>query len=304
MNPERNRIRNAAAVALFGALLVACETDNVTDLTDDRPVLRVVIAPGEAVFPAGSVALTGADPAGPPEQIDVTLTGFSPLTGGSYQLWLYDGGTGSYAAVDATFYPAGDMEMATMGATFEPTSSEVVYRAKVEASTDLDLGDFTHVAVSAESGRSAAPSGGAFLFHEYVDADGVWQGGAMTFGQVGSDGSIQPFVVGGSGRASFYENSLLVELRRLPAPPPGLHYQSYLVSFTGPDVTTVSRANTIILDARGNASDRLEESAVGDFGSFTHYLLVLEADGIPSITEMRVQQSDDYRNKFKEYFGG
>ena len=303
MNPERKRIRGALAVAALGALLVACETDNVTDLTGERPVLKVVLAPGEAVFPSGSVALSGTAPSAPPERIDITLTGFSPLSAGSYQLWLY-GGTGSYAAVDAAFHPAGDTAMTTMGATFEPSSSEAVYHAEVEASAALDLGDFTHVAVSAEPGEAASPSGGAFLFHRYLDADGTGRDGAMIFGRVGPDGEIEPFAAGGSGTASFYENSLLVELRRLPAPPPGLHYQSYLVSFTGPNVTTFSRGNTITLDARGNGSDMLAQSVVGDFRSFTTYLLVLEPDGIPSITEMRVQQSDDYSNKFKDFFGG
>ena len=65
-----------------------------------------------------------------PGQIDVTLTGFSPLSGGSYQLWMHNAGSGSYAAVDATIYPDGDMEMMMMGSTFSPTSSEDVYHAK------------------------------------------------------------------------------------------------------------------------------------------------------------------------------
>ena len=62
MNPVRKRIRlHAAGVALCGALLVAaCQTDNVTDLTEDRPVLKMVIAPGDAVYPSGSVALSKA----------------------------------------------------------------------------------------------------------------------------------------------------------------------------------------------------------------------------------------------------
>ena len=61
MKLERMRLRNAVGVALFGALLVAaCETDNVTDLTEDRPVLKVVLSPGDAVYPSGSVALSKA----------------------------------------------------------------------------------------------------------------------------------------------------------------------------------------------------------------------------------------------------
>ena len=62
MKAARKRIRlHAVGVALCGALLVAaCETDNVTDLTDDRPVLKMTIAPGDAVFPSGSVALSKA----------------------------------------------------------------------------------------------------------------------------------------------------------------------------------------------------------------------------------------------------
>ena len=258
-------------------------------------------------FPTGPVPNApelsgGANAFAAPGQIDLTLTGFSPLSGGSYQLWVY--GSGSYAAVDATIYPDGDMDMMMMGSTFSPSSSEDVYHAKMEASMDLNFGDFSHVAVSAESGTSGSPSGGPFLFQEYLTSDNLMQQGAMTFGSMGSDGAITPFSAGGSGTASFYETSLLVDLRRLPAPPPGLHYQSYLVSFTGPAVTNSARGNTITLDARGNGADRLDQGAIGDFGSFSTYLLVLEPDGIQSITEMRVQQSDDYTNKFKEFFGG
>ena len=305
MYRERGRMRGAMGAALVGALVAAgCETDNLTDLTADRPVLRVLVAPGEAVFPAGSVTPSGADATGAPERLDVTLTGFSPLTGGAYHLWLYNAASGSYAAAEAAIRPADNVDMVTTGATFEPSASEAVYRARVETSAELSLGDHTHVAVSAEPGRSSAPAGGAFLFQRYLDAAGRAQGGAMTFGRPASDGAITPFAAAGAGTASFYEGSLLVELRRLPAPPPGLHYQSYLVSFTGPVVTTFSRGNTITLDARGNAADRLEQSVVGDFGSFSTYLLVLEPDHVPSITEMRVQQSDDYRTKFMQYFGG
>ncbi len=268
-----------------------------------------VINNAMAPFPTGPVPNApelsgGMNAFAAPGQIDVTLTGFSPLSGGSYQLWMHNAGSGSYAAVDATIYPDGDMDMMMMGSTFSPSSSEGVYHAKMEASMDLNFGDFTHVAVSAESGQSGSPSGGPFLFQEYLTSANLMQQGAMTFGHLASDGEIQPFSGGGSGSASFYENSLLVDLNRIPSPPPGLHYQSYLAAISPTGVGSSARGNTITLDARGNGVDRLEASQVGDFGSFTHYLLVLEPDGIQSITDMRVQQSDDYKNKFKEFFGG
>ena len=198
-----------------------------------------VINNAMAPFPTGPVPNApelsgGMNAFAAPGQIDVTLTGFSPLSGGSYQLWMHNAGSGSYAAVDATIYPDGDMDMMMMGSTFSPSSSEGVYHAKMEASMDLNFGDFTHVAVSAESGQSGSPSGGPFLFQEYLTSANLMQQGAMTFGHLDSDGEIEPFSGGGSGSASFYENSLLVELNRIPSPPPGLHYQSYLVSFTGP----------------------------------------------------------------------
>ena len=62
MKSARKRIRpHAVGVALCGALLAAaCETDNVTDLTEDRPVLKMAIAPGDAVYPSGSVELSKA----------------------------------------------------------------------------------------------------------------------------------------------------------------------------------------------------------------------------------------------------
>lgn len=262
-----------------------------------------------APFPTGVVPNApelpgGANSFAAPGQIDLALTGFSPLSGGTYQLWLYNAGSGSYSAADATTYPATDMDMATMGSTFSPSSSEEVYHARLEVSTDQDFAGFTHVAVSAESGQAGSPTGGPFLFQEYLSPDNLMLQGAMTFGQLGSDGAIEPFLGGGSGSGSFYESSLLVELNRLPPPPPGMHYQSYLAAISPTGVGTSSRGNTITLDPRGNGTDRLEAAQVGDFASFTHYLLVLEPDGITSITEMWVQQSDDYKNKFKEFFGG
>ncbi len=275
------------------------------DIDADGNVINNAMGP----FPAGVVPNApelsgGANSFAAPGQIDVTLSGFSPLSGGSYQLWLHDAGSGSYAAADATIYPAMDMDMTMMGSTFSPSSSKDVYHAKMEVSMDQSFADFTHVAVSAESGQASSPTGGPFLFQEYLTSKNLMAEGAMTFGHLGSDGKIKPFSGGGSGSGSFYESSLLVELNRLPPPPPGLHYQSYLAAISPTGVGTSSRGNTITLDARGNGMDRLEAGQVGDFGSFTHYLVVLEPDGITSITEMWVQQSDDYRNKFKEFFGG
>ena len=273
------------------------------DIDASDTVINNAMAPFPTEGVPNAVDLPGGTNAfAAPGQIDFTLTGFSPLSGGSYQLWVYS--SGSYAPVDATFYPAMDMEMMTMGSTFSPSSSEAVYHAKAETSMDQNFGDFTHVAVSAESGTSSSPTGGPFLILEYMNADRMWQQGAMTFGHLGADGKIKPFFGGGSGSGSFYENSLLVELNRLPTPPPGMHYQSYLAAISPTGVGSWGRGNTITLDARGNGMDRLEAGQVGDFASFTHYLLVLEPDGIESITEMWVQQSDDYKNKFKDFFGG
>ena len=275
------------------------------DIDSDGNVINNAMAP----FPTGVVPNApelsgGANSFAAPGQIDVTLAGFSPLSGGSYQLWLYDAGSGSYSPADAAFSPAADMDMVTTGSNFSPSSSEDVYHAKIEVTMDQNFGAFTHVAVSAESGQASSPTGGPFLYQEYLDSNNLMRQGAMTFGHLGSGGGIEPFFSGGSGSGSFYESSLLVELNRLPAPPSGLHYQSYLAAISPTGVGTSSRGNTITLDARGNAMDRLEAAQVGDFGSFTHYLVVLEPDGITSITEMWVQQSDDYRNKFKEFFGG
>ena len=275
------------------------------DIDADGNVINNAMGP----FPVGVVTNApelsgGANSFAAPGQIDVTLSGFSPLSGGSYQLWLHDAGSGSYSSAAATIYPAMDMDMMMMGSTFSPSSSEDVYHAKMEVSMDQSFAGFTHVAVSAESGQASSPTGGPFLYQEYLTSDNLMAEGAMTFGHLGSDGEIEPFLSGGSGSGSFYESSLLVELNRLPPPPPGLHYQSYLAAISPTGVGTSSRGNTITLDARGNGMDRLEAGQVGDFGSFTHYLVVLEPDGITSITEMWVQQSDDYKNKFKEFFGG
>ena len=315
-----NEVGASVAPGQFNYLLLYEGAPSEDALPAGTPTVRMQLGPDTdadgnvinnamAPFPAGVVPNApelsgGANSFAAPGQIDVTLSGFSPLSGGSYQLWLYDAGSGSYSAADAAFYPAMDMEMMTMGSTFSPSSSEDVYHAKLEVSMDQDFAGFTHVAVSAESGQASSPTGGPFLYQEYLTSANLMAQGAMTFGHLGSDGKIEPFFGGGSGSGSFYESSLLVELNRLPPPPPGLHYQSYLAAISPTGIGTSSRGNTITLDARGNGMDRLEAAQVGDFGSFTHYLVVLEPDGITSITEMWVQQSDDYKNKFKEFFGG
>ena len=315
-----NEVGASVAPGQYNYLLLYEGAPGEDALPEGPPTVRMQLGPdvdaggnvinnAMAPFPAGVVPNApelsgGANSFAAPGQIDVALAGFSSLSGGSYQLWLYDAGSGSYSSAAATIYPAMDMDMMMMGSTFSPSSSEDVYHAKLEVSMDQDFADFTHVAVSAESGEAGSPTGGPFLFQEYLTSSNLMQQGAMTFGHLGPGGEIVPFFGGGSGSGSFYESSLLVELNRLPAPPPGLHYQSYLADISPTGLTSWGRGNTITLDARGNAMDRLEAAQVGDFASFTHYLLVLEPDGITSITEMWVQQSDDYKNKFKEFFGG
>ena len=64
---------------------------------------------------------------------------------------------------------------------------------------DQNFGDFTHVAVSAESGQSGSPSGGPFLFQEYLTSANLMQQGAMTFGHLGSDGGDRALLRGWLG---------------------------------------------------------------------------------------------------------
>ena len=91
--------------------------------------------------------------------------------------------------------------------------------------------------MSAESGTGrASPTGGPFLYQEYLNFRQPHAAGGHDLRPPGSGwGNRALFFGGGSGSGSFYESSLLVELNRLPAPPPGMHYQSYLaaVSPTG-----------------------------------------------------------------------
>ena len=148
-----------------------------------------------------------------------------------------------------------------------------------------------------------SPSAARFLFHEYLTSTKNLADGAMTFGTFDPAGSGRQFRVAGSGSAEFFGTSMLVRLRRLPQPPDGFHYQSYLASFSGPMITNSVRLNTLTLDALGNGSDRVEaEQANGNFGAYGTYLVVLEPDGLTTLTDMQIQASEDYVSKFTDFF--
>src|SRR5690554_5753440 len=49
----------AAAFAPVALGLAACEQDAVTDVTGEKPVLNILLAPGAAVLPGGTSALSG-----------------------------------------------------------------------------------------------------------------------------------------------------------------------------------------------------------------------------------------------------
>ena len=289
-------------------------TDNA--LPPGNPTVRVQIGPD--IDAAGNVtnnALSpfpddvaanpadlpgGVDAFSAPGQMDIEVTGLSSLSGGTYQLWLYSRDGGSYTPADATITVGENM---SMGTTFGSPGSSSMVTAKLDDATGLDFGSFSHVVLSVETAAMASPSAARFMFLEYLTSSKNLAEGGMTFGTFDPNGPGRAFSISGSGTGEFYETSLLVDLRRLPAPPDGFHYQSYLASFSGTMVSNSVRLNTLTLDALGNGADRVEqEQASGDFGSYSTYLVVLEPDGLQTLTDMHIQASEDYLGKFSSFF--
>lgn len=143
--------------------------------------------------------------------------------------------------------------------------------AKLDDAAGLDFGSFSHVVLSVETAAMASPSAARFMFREYLTSSKNLADGGMTFGTFDPNGPGRAFSISGSGTGEMVSNSV--------------------------------RLNTLTLDALGNGADRVEqEQASGDFGSYSTYLVVLEPDGLPTLTDMHIQASEDYLGKFASFF--
>lgn len=245
-------------------------------------------------LPGGTAAFAA------PGVLTFEFSALPALTTGTYAIYLRNATTGEYLLLD-TFSSVGADSTITVTANAEDLG--------------VDFGEFNEVVVSVESGQPGATPAAPFLTRTYLGTDFSLSGGALTLG----DASVTPgsrFQIAGAGEAAFFGDSLLVSLNRLSPPPAGFHYQSYLVRFRGPTVEAQHRLHTIefggecatagdasCVDSVGNGTDRIGEDEVpGGFQAFNTYVIVLEANGNPSLTPALVQVSENYLDKFGDFF--
>ena len=285
---------------------------------DRAPAARIQIGPdidangniinnGYAPFPTAITNTAtfkslpgGANAFAAPSRITLDVSNLPVLGSSRYQVFLFSEATNSYQAVPVTIVVDGET-VAEGAATFQSAGDDAQMRLVIDASDDIDFGSFNSVVVSIEpAAGSATPSTGQFLYREYLSTEQALSAGALSLGSFADE---TRFGLAGGGRASFFGDSLLVTLTRLPAPPAGFQYGSYLVRMRGPVVEETQRLHTITLDELGNGVDRISEAeALNAWENFNTYMLVLEPVSDPSFNLLRVFVSENYVDKFSDYF--
>lgn len=284
-------------------------------LPSQNPTVRIQVGPdidangnvinnGFAPWPATVTDVSnfrnlpgGANALAVPGVITLNLSGLPALGSKKYAVWLHNRESGAYGLASVK------VDGGAAASSFDSPGDDASLSVVIDDESGLDFAQYHNVVVSMENGApGGSPSDARFLFSEYLTPSQSLNSGALTFGRFDPSAGNRTFVAAGSGNASFFRDSMLVSLQRVPTPPAGFHYTSYLVRRVGPDVTATQRVHEITLDEIGNATDRIAESEVGSFASFGFYLLVLEPDGLTMRTNAVVQESEDYVDKFGSTF--
>ncbi|MBI4545784.1 MAG: hypothetical protein HY703_11355, partial [Gemmatimonadetes bacterium] len=238
----------------------------------------------------------GANALAAPGTIRLSLSGLPKLTTRRYAVWLFNRTSKAFKSA-----PAKVGTSTTPAATFD-SPGEAALSVVLDDASNVDFAKWTHLLVSIEGTTVGAnPSASKFLFSEYLAADQSLKAGALTLGKFDAT-APRAFQLAGTGLGSFFRDSLLVDLKRVPAPPEGFHYQSFLAKVVGPNVTASVRLHTVTVDEIGNGTDRIAEAEAGAFVDFNTYMLVLEPDNLNLLTKARVQVSENYGDKFKAFF--
>jgi hypothetical protein len=290
-----------------------------------NPVLRVQVGPdidqnGVVInntfshLPTGLTDLCcftdlpgGASAFAAPGKVELDMTGLATLGGKQYTIWAYDRTSGSYTLAEGSEITITDGEASstTTGASFDSPGPGATI--SVDVSPGSDFGAATHVVMSMEAGGAGAPSETKFMFHEYLTASKALVSGSMTLGGFNGGTGDYVFLNAGSGTVSFTSTTgtrqLQAQLRRLPQPPQGFHYASYLVELLpSTPVTQFIRANEVTLDALGNGRDVITEPQISNFAGYNTYAALLEPDDLSVLTTYYVQVSENYQFKFVDFF--
>jgi hypothetical protein len=316
-----NRTSKTLSPGQFNYIMLYEGVGTATDpIPTESPTVRVQVGPdidqdgnvvnnGLKPYPTDLVDDPTSKPGGAesfpaPGVVKFDVTGLATLGGKQYTIWLFDRSSGSYALAEGSEIVIDGGE-ATTGSSFDSPGAGSTISVNVAPGTDFSTG--THVVLSMEAGAAGSPTETKFMFKEYLTVAKSLADGAMTFGGFNGGTNDYRFLNAGSGTAEFISVSagrqLQADLRRLPQPPQGFHYTSYIVELIpSTPVTEFARANEVVLDALGNGQDIIPESTVGSFNPKNTYVAMLEPDGLQVLTPHFVQVSENYQFKFVDFF--
>ena len=276
------------------------------DIDQNRNVINNSMKPYPTAVADDPTSLPGGSNAfSAPGVVQLNMTGLASLGGPQYTIWAYDRSSGSYTLADGSEITIDDGETVTGSSFSSPGPDASVH---VNVSPGADFGAQTHLVISMESAAGGAPSETKFMYQEYLTSSKALVEGPMTFGGFNGGTGDYQFLNGGSGTGEFVATTgtrqFLADLRRLPQPAQGFHYQSYVVELIpSTPVTEFQRVNEVALDELGNGGDIiLENQVTPGFASYNTYVLLLEPNGTSALTNYYVQQSDNYQFKFVEFF--
>ncbi|HUH13923.1 MAG TPA: hypothetical protein VMK65_12480, partial [Longimicrobiales bacterium] len=247
-----------------------------------------------APFPSGQTDVTavkslpgGANAFAAPGIITLSGTGLPTLVDGTYAIWVYSITDNAYQLL----------------ATFNTTGGDEEIEIVLGDDEDVDFGEFNTLVISKEgSAPGAAPSSAQILWREYLSTDLALSGGDLTFGNFTPERQ-RTFIPAGAGDASFVRDSLIVKLNRLTSPPAGFQYAAYvaMLSPTGA-IQGQQRVGVVTIDELGNARVGIAEEQIGSFATYNTFILVLEPIGSPSLTPALIQVSENWLDKFGDFF--
>lgn len=219
-----------------------------------------------------------------PDTMVLTLSGLPVLSGGTWAAYAFDEATSAFTLIRTFDSPGAEEEF------------DLVLGGGGEA---FDFTPFTHVVLSMEAGTPGASPSTPVLVHPFTTGSGT-----LAFGTFNpATATVNQFQIDGAGLGQFIGDSLIVRLNRLTPPPTGFHYQSYVLalSATG-EIEDELRLHTVELDEEGDARDAIDEAEVGGFHMWNAYVLILEPNIAPGLTPAMIQVSEDWTDKFADYF--
>lgn len=204
--------------------------------------------PAERLTPAEIAAAPGLINVRAREAM-VMLSPLAELSGGSYQLWLYNEETSAILAATAVREAFEETEG---GPSLVATDTVTTFNSDPSFSYTLTVNDgtlgadtvgyFTHLLVSIQPSGATSLSEAIPIFSQYVDQagtpadfndDNIITDAALSFGSFDPGGDPYVYAVAGVGRAGFYGDEVRVNYVNVPLPPAGYFYEGWLMEGSG-----------------------------------------------------------------------